>query len=161
MVKWLTSSHQFFFYHYDGKHNGQKTNCVGVCSFSCQPPTPTRSSQVKSNWILQQVWRGLILCWDPASFRNGEGEATYEAMTPDLTAVTESTDTNGHLCEGLSGNHTWLSGCRLHQPNVTCRKPLQWLTYERLCCCGNLLDIYRSNQFCFVRVLVNKVVSSA
>ena len=32
--------------------------------------------------------------------RNCEGEAGYEAMTCDPTAVTESVNTNSHLCFG-------------------------------------------------------------
>lgn len=40
---------------------------------------------------------GVILCWNSASISNCEGGAGYEAMTPDLMAVTESTETHGHL----------------------------------------------------------------
>lgn len=40
---------------------------------------------------------GVVLCLNPAAFKNCEGEASYEAMTSDLTTVTESADTNGHL----------------------------------------------------------------
>lgn len=84
---------------------GTSTVMLKVCSFfqSQRLTGPLRGEDWLNNVAGVERWSGVMLCLNPASLRNCEGDAGYEAMTPDPRAVTESANANGHLCTSLSG----------------------------------------------------------
>lgn len=101
--------------------NSQKTNVESVFIFQSQPLTgPLRRRLiVKCTVAGVERWSGVTFGSNPASLRNCEGDAGYEATTSDLTAVTESMKTNSHLCEGcLIIMHPRLAAA-YYRPNLT------------------------------------------